>query len=416
MQSQILPLSRAVVRRHLALAALFATLSILVMHSAPAQAQTFTPLYSFPGGVNGGSSAGSLILGPVGSLIGTAVNSSCPCYMTFALSSAEEEAVLHRFNEPQGDEAEAPTGYVLNNSGNVLYGETPYGGLHTSSCDIGFEQIGCGIVFALDGTTKQAKLLHAFTNTPDGANPAGTLTLDSSGNLYGLTFGGGSNRAGTLFKITPQGKESILYSFGTTSTDGANPGWGPIINPAGNLLGVTLFGGTGTCSDIPPLGCGTVFEITPEGNESVLYNFTGGTDGIYPYDVTGDASGNLYGLSRNADNQVIAVFEVNAKGEFSIFYNGSFVSEITWIFAGPDGSLYGMANGGNPSCTSNGCGQIFQLTSTGGGGGNVTILHMFQDASDGALPNSLVVGNGVLYGSTTLGGMTNNGVVYKLVP
>jgi hypothetical protein len=204
----------------------------------------------------------------------------------------------------------------------------------------------------------------------------------------------------------------VVYSFGN-APDGNYPG-SNVMN-AGNTYGVTTSGGNGACNNGDP-GCGTVFEVTPAGTETILHNFTGGTDGRYPYLLVKGAAGSMYGLSRTVNNTVAAVFKISAMGAFSILYDGAFASEITTIIAAPSGSLYGTANGGvnNSNCT-NGCGQIFQLKPNGSGGGTVTILHKFN-GTDGWNPNDLVLKGGVLYGSTAFGGPANMGVVFKLVP
>ena len=164
-------------------------------------------------------------------------------------------------------------------------------------------------------------------------------------------------------------------------------------------------------------GCGTIFQITPTGNENVLYSFTGRADGQNPYELVGDGHGNFYGVSRSASNIVDDIFEIDASGQFSSAYNGYFAAYMQWVIPGPNGTLYGIASGGNPSCEPNGCGQIFQLTPTGNGNANIKVLHQFN-GPDGAIPQigSLVLKSGALYGSTAIGGSSNQGTIFKLVP
>jgi uncharacterized repeat protein (TIGR03803 family) len=151
----------------------------------------------------------------------------------------------------------------------------------------------------------------------------------------------------------------------------------------------------------------------------VLYSFSGGSDGLNPWELIGDSKGNFYGLSKTQDNTTAAVFEINSAGDFSIAYDGSYVSQIGYIIMGTDGSLYASSSGGNDgACEPNGCGQILQLTPTGGGNGTVTVLHQF-DNTDGSLLNpfeDLVFRSGILYGTTNYGGSSDNGVIYKLKP
>jgi len=291
----------------------------------------------------------------------------------------------------------------------VLYGTGQFGGPTNLNC-FPFAGDACGNVFSYDLAANTYNELYDFTGTPDGLDPAGTQIL-GGGYLYGITWGGGANGWGSFYRVSLSGQEQVLYSF-KNSPDGQGPGDG-LVPYQGAAYGVTIGGGNTNCID----GCGTIFKVTPSGSESVLYSFTDASDGRNPYQIIGDGQGNFYGLSRNANNGVVAVFKITAGGQFLIAYNGSFVSQIQSIIAGPNGSLYGTASGGNSSCDPSGCGQVFQLTPTGSGNGTVTILHQFN-GPDGALPQigSLVLHNGVLVGSTAIGGSTNQGVVYALKP
>lgn len=404
-------LGRFTQQRCFTLALLAAAFAVISFTSAPAQAQTFAPLYNFPGG-NAGFNPSSLLFTPVG-LVGSADYGTCPCDLIFDLSGGKEK-VLHRFVEPSGYQSEVPAGFVLSNNGAVLYGTTEYGGKENGECT---PPIGCGLVFATELSTGKTKVLHEFTANPDGANPSGNLVIDPAGNLYGITFGGGTDNNGTVFEITAAGVEKVLYSFGKFP-DAMQPATGLIRDSSGNLYGGSVNGGDGACVNGPLQGCGAIFKVTPTGVETVVYSFTGGSDGNDPEYLIGDNSGNVYGVSRTTSNVVQGLFEVSADGAFSVVYDGSYVSQIISFIFGPSGSFYVMANGGDPSCGSNGCGQILQLTPTGNGTGTVDVLHSFN-GNDGFIPDSLLLKNGVLYGSTAYGGPDSgagNGVVYKLVP
>jgi uncharacterized repeat protein (TIGR03803 family) len=390
---------------HVSLALLAAAIVALAFLASPAPAQTYTLLYTFPGGSKG-LQPGDIVVTSDGSILGEAYYGNCACSLLFNYTDSTE-TVLHRFPEPQGYEAAVPQGLLLSKNGDTLYGTTMYGGSRSDACGPGN---GCGIAFSYDLTTSKYKMMHEFRGS-DGAGPVGTQVLDSAGDLYGLTIGGGTN--GTFYEITAAGTEKALYSFGN-APDGAYPGGG-LASYGGNYYGVTIGGGANVCNNG---GCGTVFKVTPSGKETVLYNFTGGSDGQNPYELIGDSKGNLYGLSRNADNVVVAVFEVSSAGAFSIAYDGSYVSQIAWIILGTDGNFYASGSGGDISCGSNGCGQILRLTPTGGGNGTVKVLHQF-DGTDGSILNvdeGLVLEGGVLYGTTNYGGSSNNGVIYKLKP
>lgn len=382
-------------------------LFVVAFTSEPAHAQTFTTLYSFPGG-SMGYGPSDIIVAPNGTIYGSAFyDSGCACNLIFSFAD-NKLTVLHRWSEPPQHNAADPQGLLLNGSASLLFGTAAYGGPTNYNC---FEYAGnaCGSVFAYDLTTDKYKTLHNFTGTPDGMNPAGVQVLTPN-SLYGITWGGGTAGWGSFYRVSSTGEE-VLYSF-KNSPDGQGPGGG-LAAYNGAYYGVTIGGGNTACPD----GCGTIFKITPTGSETVLYSFTGGADGQYPYELVGDGQGHFYGVSRSNSNVVEDVFEIDASGQFSSAYNGYFAAYMQWVIPGPNGTLYGVASGGNPSCQPNGCGQIFQLTPTGNGNGNIKVLHQFN-GPDGAIPEvgSLVLKNGALYGSTAIGGSANQGTIFKLVP
>jgi len=230
----------------------------------------------------------------------------------------------------------------MDSAGN-LYGTTEYGG--SSSCSR-FLAVGCGTVFKLDSSGKEA-LLYSFTGmNGDGANPAAGLIMDSAGNLYGTTLVGGLAGGGTVFKLDPSRHETVFYSFTLTNGDGANPTAGLIMDRAGNFYGTTGLGGlTGNCppslnfyySSVPtPAGCGTVFKLDPSGKETVLYSFTG-TIGDGPNPVAGliiDSAGNLYGTTQFGGSvDAGTVFRLELPPDFS-FSPGSGGSTSATVTAG----------------------------------------------------------------------------------
>jgi uncharacterized repeat protein (TIGR03803 family) len=388
------------------LASLAAVIVSLAFLGSSAHAQTYTLLYNLPGGTRG-LQPGDIVVTSDGSILGAAYYGSYASSLLFNYTDGKE-TVLLRFPEPEGNQPEFPQGLLLSKTGDTLYGTTANGGSHSDVCE---SAVGCGIAFSYDLTTSKYKTMHEFQG-PDGASPIGIQALDSAGDLYGLTNGGGTN--GTFYEITAVGKEKVLYSFGP-APDGMWPGWGPV-GYGGDYYGVTIGGGANTCNNG---GCGTVFKITPSGKETVLYNFTGGSDGQNPDEIVGTYKGNLYGISRTQDNATAAIFEISAAGDFSIAYNGSYVSQISYIIMGPDGSLYASSSGGDVSSGApTGFGQILKLTPTGGGNGTVTVLHEF-DNTDGSILNpfqDLVLHGDVLYGTTNYGGSSKDGVIYKLTP
>jgi uncharacterized repeat protein (TIGR03803 family) len=157
-----------------------------------------------------------------------------------------------------------------------LFGTTAIGG-----------SSGYGTVFKLD-TSGNETVLHSFTNTPDGSEPAAGLIMDKAGNLYSTTARGGTYGYGTVFKLDSAGNEVVLHSF-TGTPDGAYPRAGLLMDNMGSLYGTTIQGGS---SDY-----GTVFKVDTSGNEAVLHSFKI-TDGAVPAaGVIMDKDGNLYGTT-----------------------------------------------------------------------------------------------------------------------
>jgi uncharacterized repeat protein (TIGR03803 family) len=206
------------------------------------------------------------------------------------------EAVLYFFTG--GADGALPFAAPLFRDG-VLYGTTVFGG--TGSCVTTFGT-GCGTVFKVVGN--QETVLHSFQNQADGGNPAGPLIADSSGNLYGTAVLGGDLNCqpggggippgcGVVFKVSPSGQETVLYTF-TDGADGAWPSANLVRDSAGNLYGTAALGGDLTCGS--GMGCGTVFKIDTAGNFSVLQTFRG-SDGSYPLALVQDNQGVLYGVA-----------------------------------------------------------------------------------------------------------------------
>lgn len=276
-------------------------------------------------------------------------------------------------------------------------------------------------------------------NTVAGYGPS-SLLLDAAGNLYGVSGANGANGMGYVFELSPSsGGWSLtdLHDFNGTDGNASNSGnsaagvlGGLIMDGSGNLYGVTFAGGS---SPACRSGCGAVFKLTNKSGtwtEAVLHSFNG-TDGAQPDAVlTMDAAGNLYGTTSAGGSAGFGVvFKIS-------FASGKPVARVLHSFtnAGGDGAypqsplvidaanhLYGttMAGGGSIHCQvelDSGCGMAFKLSPVGNQW-KESLLHAFKGGGDGAFPSGLVMdANGNLYGDASSGGIANQGVVFEIVP
>ena len=254
--------------------------------------------------------------------------------------------------------------------------------------------------------------LNSFNDT-DGANPYAGLVQATNGDLYGTTYSGGANDAGTVFTITPSGTLITLHSFDLT--DGAYPEAALIQATNGDLYGITSQDG--------PNGYGTVFEITPSGTLTTLHSFDYFTDGAYPYaGLVQATNGDLYGTTSlgGADN-FGTVFKITPSGTLITLHSFGFAGYPT-DGAFPEAGLIQATNGNLYGTTSQGAandhGTVFKITPSG----KLTTLYNFcsqSNCTDGANPYAELVQatNGDLYGTTVDGGGANNfGTVFKITP
>lgn len=380
-----------------------------------ARASSFEVLYTFIGGNDGGQSVAGLIADKDDNLYGTTTSgggTSCQgtgCGTIFKVAPDGTETILHAFTG--GSDGEFPDGALIADTAGNLYGTTQLGG---AGCG-GF---GTGIVFRLapDGTET---VLHAFVggcggknNYGDGGWPEAGLIADAAGNLYGTTYYGGENGClgnpgcGTVFKIAPDGTETILHTF--LGHDGARPEASLIMDNAGNLYGTTSGGaGRNGCH-----GCGTIFKLAPDGTETVLYAFGGGTDGEHPgASLIVDDAGNLYGTSVVGGGGGRGyVFMLAPDGTKTVLYNFKGGNDgwepDTGLTADRAGNLYGTTSaGGGTGCGGGGCGTVFKLKPSG----TEKVLYAFQGGADGRTPTApvaLVAGN--LYGTTEFAGIQSD--------
>ncbi|HEX3432189.1 MAG TPA: choice-of-anchor tandem repeat GloVer-containing protein [Rhizomicrobium sp.] len=315
----------------------------VVYQLAPDGTQTVFP---FDGGSEGKNPEAPLIMDSAGNLYGTTYAGGAYGFGTvFKLAWATgTETVLHSFASGSGDGANPVAGLIRDASGN-LYGMTSAGG------DEG------GVIFKIAPDSTET-LLHNFFGG-DGCVPLGGLIADKAGNFYGSTRACGAAGVGTTFKLAPDGTYTVLYSFGSLGPDGEYPSGGLVRDGNGNLYGTTEYGSGTGCGGS---GCGTVFEVTPKGKETILYQFTGGSDGQWPLaSLVRDGTGNLYGMTK-----------------------------------------LGGGTGG---------GTVFKIATDG----SETILHAFTGGNDGSSPVSgLIAKRTNLFGTASSGGAHGFGTVFKV--
>ena len=327
----------------------------------------------------------------------------------FQPAEAQTETVLYSFCAQTGcpDGSNPRADLVMDTAGN-LYGTTLYGG--TSSV---------GTVFELSPSGTET-VLHSFAAShTDGHYPYAGLLMDTTGNLYGTAQSGGAKGLGTVFKRSPNGTETLLYSFCVLAAcaDGYHPRAGLIMDTKGNLYGTAFDGGA--------YDAGAVFELSPSGTETVLHSFcqqTGCPDGYYPQaGLVMDTNGNLYGTTLyNGAYGGGTVFKISSDGTATTFYNFCTATGCkngrypqAGLILDTNGNLYGTTFGGG----AHGQGTVFELSP----GGAETVLHSFcarTGCSDGSHPRADLVMDtaGDLYGTTYYGGTNSVGTVFKLSP
>ena len=325
--------------------------------------------------------------------------------------------------------------------------------------------LGSGLPFSRPSKDHGDKVLYAFKGSPDGQSPIAGLT-NVNGEFYGTTAAGGTAGAGTVFNINTSGRERVLYSF-KGSPDGYAPG-ASLLAANGALYGTTEVGGGGTCGSAG-LGCGTVFDVTTSGKETVLHRFKG-TDGAIPISTPVLLNGKLYGTTQSGGGSTCPsgtagcgnIFELSESGKFRVLHRFTGTPDGSNPYAGLialNGALYGTTFGGgtvgqgygtvievnisggeravysfNPgngdgeslvaeviavngklygttTQSTNGQGIVFEVSPSG----KERVLYNFIGGADGGMPQaSLIAVNGALYGTTVSGGVFGQGTVFKV--
>jgi len=416
-------------RRTLAATSVGILLMLMIMPPVPAQqlppAPTFTILHSFTGPPNDGRNPiTGLTLDSAGNLYGTTgIGGTANWGTVFVVRPDGSEAVLYNFPQTAFC-CPGPSGLTLGSDGN-FYGTTADGGAAF-----------LGTVFSMSpaGTLTT---IYSFAGSPnDGSGPVAGVIRDAAGDLYGTTVQGGvsgtgcSGTCGTVFKVSGNGVETVLHNFAGGSSDGGNPHGGLIQDSAGNLYGTASNGGS--------TGNGVVFEVAPDGTETVLYSFLGPAndggpssgapnDGAHPQSgLVQDSAGNLYGTTLNGGAYSGGtVFKLSPAGSETLLHSFGGPSTLEGgspfasVIMDAAGNLYGTTgsvgrSGGGPS--------VYELSPDG----TFTVLHGFA-SSEGSPPSygALVQDRARnLYGTTfgepaspcSVEGPGGCGVVYKVVP
>jgi len=410
----------------------YAVVALCAATAIALPAQTFTTLFSFDG-TDGLRPNAALVQATNGDLYGTTSGGGVQPAgaggggTVFKITPSGTITTLYNFCSQGGslctDGAGPYAGLVQATNGD-FYGTTEFGG-SSSGC------YQCGTVFKItpSGTLTTLYSFCTQSGCTDGTYPIGGLVQAANGDLYGTTaFGGdaacsfaGLGGCGTIFKITPSGALTTLYTFCTQSgcTDGQSPAAGLVQATNGDFYGTTQGGGAGCL----PYSCGTVFKITPGGTLTTLYSF--GTDGVSPLaGLVQATNGDFYGTtSAGGANGGGTVFRITPSGTLTTLY--SFCSRdpeycldgdqpVAGLVQATDGDFYGTTEyGGAPS--GGFAGTVFKITPSG----KLTTLYSFcaqSGCTDGEYPEAglFQATNGTLYGTTYFGGTNGDGAVFSL--
>jgi uncharacterized repeat protein (TIGR03803 family) len=369
--------------------------------------QAFTTLASF-NGTNGSSPYAGLVQATNGDFYGTTFNGAEGGGTVFKITPSGVLTTLYSFCSQSGcTYGDSPLAALVQATDANLYGTTYEGG----AANYGVFRITPG------GTLTTLYSFCSQSGCTDGAYPNAALVLATNGALYGTTSEGGAANYGTVFKITPGGTLTTLYTFCSQSgcTDGINPNAGLVQATNGNLYGTTFDGGAANE--------GTVFKITPNGTLTTLYSFcsrSGCTDGEHPTGLVQATNGNLHGTTFDGGAEGSGtVFKITPSGALTTLYNFCSQSGCTdgysprgKLVQATDGNLYGTTVGGGVSALNHG--TIFRITPNG----TLTTLYGFCSQSgciDGAYPIALIQAtDGNLYGTTESDWPNDDGTVFSL--
>jgi uncharacterized repeat protein (TIGR03803 family) len=382
-------------------------------------AQTFTTLHSFDK-TDGATPWAPPVQAADGNLYGTTAFGGAGSYGTvFKIAPSGALTTLYDFcSQSQCTDGASPYASLIQTANGDFYGTTQ------SGLADGYSG-GYGTVFRITPNGALTTLYNfcSLFDCPDGANPFAGLVQTTNGDFYGTTYGGGVYDAGTIFKITPSGLLTTLYSFCSFDCpNGSNPNsvTAPIQATNGDFYGTT------NPAEGDSYGAGTVYKMTPNGALTTLYAFCsqdGCADGEDPNGLIQAPNGDFYGTTSgggtfNCASGCGTVFKITPNGALTTIY--SFCSQIGC----PDGqkpqaapvrSASGDFYGTTTSGGANGQGTIFQITPSGA----LTTLYSFCPQSgcpDGYYPEAGLVQatNGDFYGTAAYGGANGAGTVFRL--
>ena len=402
----------------------FGILACLAAFASPittARAGTTSVIYSFEGGADGEYADTDLVRDASGNLFGTTVQggdhgSGTVWELHPNGDGTWTHTVLYSFTGGV-DGGEPYKGVTLDASGN-LYGTAVTGG--GGGCEGG-----CGVAYRLTngGGTWTQSVIHTFTGGDDSSGPGAGLTIDDSGNIYGMAPTGGKFFAGTIFEMQPAKggtyKFKVIHAF-TGGKDGIGGSAGRLVPRDGELFGAATAGGVN--------GAGTIYQLSPTGRGKwkfkTLYAFRGSLDAGFPYGgLAFDALGNIFGTTYyDGANDVGAVYELSQKN------NGMWKERVLYSFDGgsdgngsianvnfdTDGNMYGTTSEGG----SDGDGVIFRLAPGRKNSWTESIAHNFAGPPDGAYAYNGMVGDGAnnFFGATVHGGADDEGAIYQFTP
>jgi uncharacterized repeat protein (TIGR03803 family) len=376
----------------------------LTLASGASADATYQTLYSFTGGTDGYNPSSALVMDAAGNLYGTSAQGGAYGLGTlFELATDGTFSLLHTFKGGRDGAGPTAAALAMGNHG-TLYGLTVNGGAANGGT-------------AWRYRNGRMVVLHSFGVGQDGYAPSSGVMLEPDGSLVGTTgLGGGAGcpiykGCGALFRVASDGSETLLHTFAGGASDGSDPAGTPVRDLAGNYYGATSEGG--------PHDAGTVYKVAPDGTESLVYALPS-TLSEPLQGLTIDKHGNLFGTTQYVGNQVEqTLFEIDAQGQKKNvfdFSNLGYGTGLQALLRESDGSLVGTLSrgGGNQTggCVfAGGCGALFVVTPAK----QMTVLHAFG-GTDGLYPGGGVVrdASGNFYGTTSEGGAYSHGTIFKI--